>query len=58
MSNCSMTPRSSTAKTGSVGPPNSGMTLNLRSTGELPSRVHPYNLRRYFSDRSACYPGP
>ncbi|XP_022266975.1 uncharacterized protein C12orf54 homolog isoform X2 [Canis lupus baileyi] len=46
MSNFSMTPRSSTARTGSVGPPNSGMTLNLRSTGELPSRVHPHNLRR------------
>ncbi|XP_047598062.1 uncharacterized protein C12orf54 homolog isoform X1 [Lutra lutra] len=46
MSNCSMTPRSSTSWTGSVGPPDSGMALNLRSTGEQPSRVHLHNLRR------------
>ncbi|XP_034500829.1 uncharacterized protein C12orf54 homolog [Ailuropoda melanoleuca] len=46
MSNCSMTPRSSTSGTGSVGPPDSGMVLNLRSTGDQPSRVHLHNLRR------------
>uniref|UniRef100_A0A8C8X483 Chromosome 12 open reading frame 54 n=1 Tax=Panthera leo TaxID=9689 RepID=A0A8C8X483_PANLE len=58
MSNCSMIPRSFAFGTGSIRPPDSGMTLNLGSTGEQPSRAQAHNLRRQFSDQSACYPGP
>ncbi|XP_040344998.1 uncharacterized protein C12orf54 homolog [Herpailurus yagouaroundi] len=57
MSNCSMIPRSFAFGTG-IRPPDSGMTLNLGSTGEQPSRAQAHNLRRQFSDQSACYPGP
>ncbi|XP_003126685.1 uncharacterized protein C12orf54 homolog [Sus scrofa] len=58
MSNCSTTPISSVSRTGSVKPPDSGMTpklgRSLPSTGD--PGVQGPNLRRQFSDQSPCYP--
>uniref|UniRef100_A0A8C3YUQ7 Chromosome 12 open reading frame 54 n=1 Tax=Catagonus wagneri TaxID=51154 RepID=A0A8C3YUQ7_9CETA len=58
MSNCSTTPISSASRTGSVKPADSGMTPKLgrllKSTGD--PGVQGHNLRRQFSDQSACYP--
>uniref|UniRef100_A0A5F9DIE1 Uncharacterized protein n=1 Tax=Oryctolagus cuniculus TaxID=9986 RepID=A0A5F9DIE1_RABIT len=60
MSSCSVTPASTTPRTGSIKPPDCGMTLQLRrsqfNTGEQPSAARAH--RTQLSGQSTCYPGP
>ncbi|XP_012662946.1 uncharacterized protein C12orf54 homolog [Otolemur garnettii] len=55
-------PMSSAPRTGSIRPPDWGMTPKLRrsqfSTGDQPSGARAYNLKTQLSGQSAYYPGP
>ncbi|XP_053414010.1 uncharacterized protein C12orf54 homolog [Nycticebus coucang] len=58
----STTPMSSAPRTGSIRPPDWGMTPKLRrsqfSTGDQPSGARAHNLKTQLSGQSAYYPGP